>query len=545
MKLLNNINDESELLAVAMSILGSDRNRLSPAECALLKGLKPTGDSKDAARSIQAIGPEQDVLGDVFCSIRTRPIRRTKGQTFTPQAILDAMFARAATDAAENGTYSMIVDPGAGTGRFIIRAAQLFPNAILVAVEKDPVCAIILRARLAMGGLADKVEVIVDDYRTADIPQTAGRVLFIGNPPFVRHHDIEDCWKAWYSDTAAFCGIRKASKLAGLHIHFFFRTLTLGKRGDFGVFVTSAEWMDTNYGHSMRTALAGPMGGVSVHVIDAHSEPFPGVMTTAAITAFRPHSPSDCLRFQKVVSSAHLDDLQGGHDVAVNHLKNFRWTAEPPLLFPPRRSGGTRVGDLFRVSRGQVTGCNAVWIAGPEAANLPTRFLVPTITAASEIFDAYKNGGRLVDIAALQRVVAIPADYRDEPDGTQAAIMEFLVWARQMGADRSYIATHRKPWWTVVLHRPAPIVCTYMARRTPAFVRNDAGAAILNIAHGLYPKVPLTETELDEICRALNDAVKLTDGRVYAGGLIKFEPKAVESLVTEWTQNRREDTAAL
>ena len=73
-----------------------------------------------------------------------------------------------------------------------------------------------------------------------------------------------------------------------------------------------------------------------------------------------------------------------------------------------------------------------------------------------------------------------------------------------------------------------------MARRPPVFIRNVAGARLLNIAHGLYPRVPMSEADLDEACLALNRASSLNDGRVYAGGLTKFEPSAVEGMLIDW-----------
>jgi hypothetical protein len=81
----------------------------------------------------------------------------------------------------------------------------------------------------------------------------------------------------------------------------------------------------------------------------------------------------------------------------------------------------------------------------------------------------------------------------------------------------------------------APIVCTYMARRPPVFIRNIAGACLLNIAHGLYPRVSMSDIDLDNACLALNKASSLNDGRVYAGGLTKFEPGAVEDMFIDWT----------
>jgi hypothetical protein len=70
-----------------------------------------------------------------------------------------------------------------------------------------------------------------------------------------------------------------------------------------------------------------------------------------------------------------------------------------------------------------------------------------------------------------------------------------------------------------------------MARRPPAFVRNLAGARHLNIAHGLYPRGDLPAAALDALVAYLNRATPLHQGRTYAGGLTKFEPKEMERLL--------------
>jgi adenine-specific DNA-methyltransferase len=70
-----------------------------------------------------------------------------------------------------------------------------------------------------------------------------------------------------------------------------------------------------------------------------------------------------------------------------------------------------------------------------------------------------------------------------------------------------------------------------MARRPPAFVRNLANARHINIAHGLYPRGPLSAVVLDKLAKYLSSAVSVTDGRTYAGGLTKFEPREMERLI--------------
>jgi len=334
-------------------------------------------------------------------------------------------------------------------------------------------------------------------------------------------------------------GADKASKLAGLHLHFFARVGEIAKPGDVGVFVTAAEWIDTNYGAALRSSLCARLGGVSVHVVDAKAEPFPGVMTTAAITVFHPHQIPTVIKLQAVANVSDLGTLAGGVVRSATDLASAKkWY---PRFFSPASvhvlnapQSGTRVGSLFRVSRGQVTGANHIWIAGEKAVNLPARVLLPCVTGANELFAASENGGQLKHVDHLKRVVNLPRDLDTFGRWERSAVDAFLKWAEQEGGNSGYIATHRSPWWAVRLLPAAPIICTYMARRPPVFIRNVAGARLLNIAHGLYPRVPMSEADLDEACLALNRASSLNDGRVYAGGLTKFEPSAVEGILIDW-----------
>ena len=62
-------------------------------------------------------------------------------------------------------------------------------------------------------------------------------------------------------------------------------------------------------------------------------------------------------------------------------------------------------------------------------------------------------------------------------------------------------------------------------------MRNLAGARHINIAHGLYPREPLPEAALDRLAAHLRATATLAEGRAYAGGLTKFEPREMERLL--------------
>lgn len=419
-----------------------------------------------------------------------------------------------------------VLDPGAGSARFLLEAARTFSQARLIGIELDPVAALMARANLAAADLADRAEVHVADYRSFAPEPTDGPTLFVGNPPYVRHHDIDQAWKTWLTETAASHDL-SASQLAGLHVHFFLATLQHASPGDVGAFITASEWLDVNYGKLVRKLLAGPLGMQRMDVLDPKIEPFADAQTTAVITCFQLGNSPSPVKVRRVTSIAALTPLSGGEEIPRAQLASSpRWSN-----LQRNQRGDTdlvELGELCRVHRGQVTGANTVWIASSDTPALPSTGLRPAITKARELF---ATGGILDSTHQLRRVVDLPRDLSLLSASERALVDAFLDWARAAGAHESYIAKHRNPWWAVRLRDPAPILATYMARRPPAFVRNLAGARHLNIAHGLYPREPLAADSLDALAAYLGSSVSTREGRTYAGGLTKFEPKEMERLL--------------
>ena len=526
---------EQELASLAITLAGPD-TPLTRAERAVTCNAPPPS-AKHVEGLRRAIVRGDDPLGRAFCELRSPKDRRERGAVYTPGPIIEAMVRWAAREDVPQ----RIVDPGAGSGRFLRAAGKTFPQADLVAIEIDPLAALMLRANASVLGMAGRLTLHVTDYRAVDLPRVDGPTLFLGNPPYVRHHDIAPRWKEWFAETAAAHGV-KASKLAGLHIHFFLKTCQLAAPGDYGAFITSAEWLDVNYGDVMRKLLVNDLGGKSLHVIAPDAMPFADAAATGAITCFLAGCRDKAIRFRSVDKLSRLNGLKGGRPVPRRRLDDARrWS---PLLRPKSRTscGDIELGELCRVHRGQVTGCNAVWVAGAWPGALPPSILIPTVTRARELIQASPS---LCRPAELRRVIDLPVELDDLEETARHQVHRFLAWARQMNADRSYVARHRRAWWSVGLKAPAPILCTYMARRPPAFVRNRCEARHLNIAHGVYPRDPLPEMVLDALCAWLRDETRVSDGRTYAGGLTKFEPKELERVRIPSMERLHEQAEAL
>ena len=134
----------------------------------------------------------RDLLGDLFCELRSAEERRPQGATYTPAGIVDAMLAWA----GEQRGVTRVVDAGAGSGRFTIHAARTFPAADIVAVELDPIAAILLRANVHAAGVQDRVRIVLGDYRELKLDACSGTDPVDGKPALRSsppdRHDVED-----------------------------------------------------------------------------------------------------------------------------------------------------------------------------------------------------------------------------------------------------------------------------------------------------------------------------------------------------------------
>ena len=519
-----NIRTIPSLVALSAALGAEETGDLSAAEQRLLD--EQDQDAAPAAelvlRASSLIRRGEDPLGDAYCAIRSPGERRPLGQTYTPHPIIEAMLRWA----SDHGTPTRVVDPGAGSGRYLLAAGRRFPEAELHGSDVDPLATLMLRANLAAAGLAGRARVHLGDYRALALPEAEGPTLFIGNPPYVRHHQIAPEWKGWLLQTARRHGLH-ASALAGLHVHFFLATAEYGRRGDFGAFITSSEWLDVNYGALVRRLLLDELGGQSLHVLAPEAQPFSDATTTGAITCFRIGDTVPAMKVRRVESVSDLGRLAKGRSVSRQRLaETNRWSVLTHVT-PALPEGHVELGELCRVHRGTVTGANAVWVRRDAHPDLPERVLFPSITRARELFGA---GARLGSLDALRRVVDLPVDLDVFDAAERRQIDRFLREARARGVPEGYIASNRRAWWSVGLRAAAPILATYMARRPPAFVRNDAGARHINIAHGLYPREEMTDAVLDRLADHLRAAVTLAQGRTYAGGLVKFEPREMERI---------------
>lgn len=528
---------EVELARLALS-LGAEKHGgpLSDAEqllCDRAAGHADSPSNAEIREARRAIKAGLDPLGDRLCEIRPQIQRRALGAFYTDPSIVQAMLRWVEAQAPAE-----IVDCGSGTGRFAIAAARIHRDMPVFAVEIDPLACLISRATAAVLQLANVV-VLNHDFTTLKLPSTTQRRAFIGNPPYVRHHALTSDQKARARKLAASLGVA-FSGLSGLHAHFIVAAAALSQPGDILCFITSAEWLDVNYGRGVRELMTDGLRAEEIHLLDASAEAFGDVATTAVIICARAGGDAEQVRFRSASNLGSLLRLgTGGRLVGRAELQlSPSWGKIARNRYADAATSGTiPLGSIARVHRGAVTGANEFFVLSrAQAQSLGLRNCVrPVLTAAEEVFssDGTVHGG------PDRRVILCPPDKLSARD--RAALHRYIAQGEAQDIHERYVPAHRSPWWRPQLLAPPPIVATYMARQAPFFALNPDGLHILNVIHGIYPLTPLGDEQLRLLVQTLN-AMRETYrglGRTYQGGLEKFEPREMERLtITLRSSNR-------
>lgn len=511
------LNSNTEILEVCASVL--DASKLDKREQKLLDGISPApADLREEV--IRRILSGDDVLGESYMRINSPGDLRPHGETYTPDKIVTSMVNYAKSMRIPK----RVIDCGCGSGRFSIESANSFPEAKIIAIDSSPFATMMCKCNVAVLGLESRITVLLGDFtnsRTLN-ERIDGPTLWLGNPPYVRHHDLPESKKKWLAKEASRLGMR-SSGLSGLHAYFFLAIAKRYREQDYGVLVTSAEWMDVKYGQLIRDLLLKKLGLKRILLADQSSSLFERINTTTVITCF------DAANIGGEVEALAYDCSEPPSSAIVSSqsmLQESKWSKFFDSAGDEVVSEGyVKLGDFARVHRGIVTGANKFWvIKGDCKINVPS---IPVISHAREIIGI---GNSLEDIGNLSRLIILPSDLDTLDDDGKQRALEIIRKGEKEGVDKGYVASSRRNWWSIDPGKPAAILMTYMARRAPVFVANPRHVRSLNVVHGIYPDIELSSHAIDGLVEYLNQYVPISSGRTYSGGLTKYEPKEVEAL---------------
>lgn len=476
-------------------------------------------------------------------ALKTASARNKLGQFATPPelALSIASYVRSLTD---KDPALRFLDPAVGTGSFFSALFQTMPQKIAAAtgIEIDPFFAATAKELWAANGL----DVLQGDFTRQPLPSRRFN-LILTNPPYVRHHHLTAEEKDRLKECLAHSLYMPISGLAGLYCYFLLLAHDWMEENGLAVWLIPSEFMDVNYGATLRRYLTERVTLLHVHRFCPTDKQFADALVTSAVVVFRKSQPTahHSARFS---FGGSIEQPESEAAIPLETLKLSRKWTHFPARTVTSTSNDLTLGDLFSIKRGLATGANSFFILTEEQVRenqIPRAFLKPILPGprhlARDIVDVLPSGAPDVS----PHLSLLDCDEPEERVHSQwPRFHEYLEQGKTQKIDSAYITSRRVPWYSQEQRPPAPFLCTYMGRfrngKHPfRFIWNRSQATAHNVYLMLYPKGrlravlsrhPELESRVFEALQGITPAQFVSEGRVYGGGLHKVEPRELAQI---------------
>ena len=473
--------------------------------------------------------------------------RNKLGQFATPPALAQEIAEYAGALWKKRKDKIRFFEPALGTGAFFSALVRRLPAGRIeraTGVEINPDMAKLAQELWKDSGL----EVINSDFTSLAVPSDEGHFnLIMTNPPYVRHHHLNQDQKVRLKAKASSITKSDLSGLAGLYCYFILLCDDWLADEGLGIWLVPSEFMDVNYGAVIKEYLLEQVTLLHIHRFDPAELQFDDALTSSAIVVYQKTRPNGEYRVEfsyggslqqpakrAMLSSSELAGCRKWSGLGENWKGTNSHSSvgvdEPTL------------SSIFMIKRGIATGANNFFIlprARALALGIDERFLKPILPSPRYLEDAVveadENGYPRIDKPSALIDTDLPEEVLKR---VCRPLWEYLRTGEEQGVRDTYLAGKRSPWYRQEHRDAAPFVCTYMGRPGKAgspfrFLWNKSRAVAPNVYHLLYPVGPLKvalekRPELAQqvfaLLQQIESATLVSEGRVYGGGLYKLEP---------------------
>lgn len=476
---------------------------------------------------------------------KTQAERNKLGQFSTPSALaIDIL--RYMVNLIPARQKISFLDPAIGTGVFYSAFRSVVKDvriAEAMGVELDPYYGKPAAALWSDVGLK---------YKMGDFTSTTAAPRFnliVCNPPYVRHHHLENGYKIRLQRRTAETSGMKLSGLSGLYCHFL--GLSHGWMAENGVaaWLIPSEFMDVNYGNAVKHYLLHEVSLLHIHRFDPNDVQFADALVSSAVVIFRKAPPPAGHIVSFTFGGSLREPKLSRHVPSGDLAQEKKWTRFP--AFDARSdSVAPTLADFFRIRRGLATGDNKFFMLTQDEImrrGLPMEVFRPILPSPRHLpqdrVEADAKGLPQVEKKLFLLDVRMP---ESQIEKQYPALFEYLQEGRRKQLHDRYLCRHRDPWYAQEERPAPPLVCTYMGRSDGAegrrpfrFILNLSQATAANVYLLLYPtglltaalrRDPSTIERVWDVLNSISADELVGEGRVYGGGLHKLEPKELANV---------------
>lgn len=437
------------------------------------------------------------------------------------------------------------LDPAIGTGSFYSALLKIFPEsriATALGFEIDP----------SYGSPSSylwkntRLTLKFADF-TKEEPSERFN-LIICNPPYVRHHHLQNGDKFRLQARTRQASGMRLSGLAGLYCHFLGLSHAWMSDDAVAGWLIPSEFMDVNYGTKMKRYLLEKVTLLHIHRFNPNDVQFTDALVSSAIVWFRNSPPPADHQVQFTFGGSLLNPASSRWIPAIELESEPKWTRFPASETRSRMSM-PRLSDFFQIKRGIATGDNKFFILSEEEIktnNLPIREFRPILPSPRYVIEDEVKADKKGNPICGQNLYLLDTRLSEsEIKKTYPKLWAYLEKGKEKGIHKRYLCSHRTPWYKQEDRPMTPIACTYIGRgntkrgRPFRFILNESNAIIANVYLGMYP-TPLLARAMKkdknlirrvwQVLNSIDTKKLLSEGRVYGGGMFKLEPKELANV---------------
>lgn len=434
------------------------------------------------------------------------------------------------------------LEPSVGSGVFL--SALLDCEAKVNQIETYDIDSQYLNIAVELFKGHNNISFIEEDFTSA----TPNKFdLIVTNPPYVRHHLIDQKKKRKLIEVAKHTTGIHVSGLAGLYVYFVLLSLRWLQPDGISAWLIPSEFMDVNYGKALREFLTTKVELLRIHKYNPEDTQFDDALVSSSVVVFRNRQPKN----------THKPLLSFGGSLAnpsisitptISDLKAEKKWAKLFNQDTYRQNHVFCIGDFFDIKRGIATGCNDYFILNDDQIkelNLPKNEFIPILppprNMLSNVIETDCAGiPTNIENLFLLNIQALPIELFQKPQ----PLLDYLNNGIET-VSKNYLCLKRKVWYQQEERSPAKILCSYFGRKSDkkknafCFYYNKSNAIATNAYLMLYPKDELATMlqeqpeKWDDIWNAfdnINDSVTERESRDYGGGLKKLEPNELKNV---------------
>ncbi len=459
-----------------------------------------------------------------------REALRSKGQFWTPDWVADAMIAYVATDA------DLVFDPATGGGAFLAALRRACPDIPFYGTDIDDE---VLRDLIYVG---ENCHIETRDF-IKNPPKQQFKAI-IANPPYIRHHRIDEETKRFLKQlTARITGFTIDGR-AGLHIYFLLQALHLLEADGKLAFLVPADICEGKFAPKLWRWIADNFCIECVATFSESAAPFPTVDTNAMIVFIKNEKPREQLPWVKVQERGEVflrfvrNNFENPETKSIYFAsRDLKEALETGFSRLPNHTPDHRysLSDFATVMRGIATGANEFFFlteAQIAEFNLPREYFKKTVGRTRDVEKDIFNDEDRSRLDKKNRPTWLLCAEKPLID-LPARLSDYIKKGEAMGLPERALIRQRKPWYKQEKRAVPELLFAYLGRRSIRFILNDAGVVPLHCLHCVYAHSKDRE-QVRSLWQALNHPDTLANlpfvSKSYGSGALKAEPQNLAKL---------------